>query len=151
TRAAETHTQVENRLSWLRSDEFLSALAVVFAVLAALLTARSKEGKGVSHEALTGWVFLASSSLSILIVSYSPHGLEEIHRLLFSSIIGATATDVWIFAVLLVITAITFAVCLRRILLAALDPETATAVGVRTRLWALGFALWLGLTVGLAI
>ncbi|MGH7822801.1 MAG: metal ABC transporter permease, partial [Candidatus Binatia bacterium] len=59
----------------------LSLMAVGFSVIAALLTARGGAAGRESHEAITGWVFLVSGSLSILIVSHSPHGLEEIHRL----------------------------------------------------------------------
>ena len=81
-------------LPWFRSDGFLSSMAVAFSVIAALITARGGEESRESHEAITGWVFLVSASFSILIVSHSPHGLEEIHRLLASSIIGATRADV---------------------------------------------------------
>ena len=81
-------------LEWLHADAFLSAMAVVFSVLAALLTARGEAAAQESHEAVTGWVFLLSASGAILIVSHSPHGLDEIHRLLSSSIIGATQRNV---------------------------------------------------------
>jgi len=61
-------------LEWLHADAFLAAMAVVFSVLAALLTARGEAAAQESHEAVTGWVFLLSASGAILIVSHSPHG-----------------------------------------------------------------------------
>lgn len=136
---------------WFRSDGFLSIMAVAFSVIAALITARGGDGTGESHEAITGWVFLGSASLSILIVSRSPHGLEEIHRLLSSSIIGATKADVWTFGLLAGVAALSLCAGLRRILLFAMDPVMAEAVGMRIARWEALTSAWLGLAVGLSI
>ena len=137
--------------AWLSSDEFLSGMAVVFAILAALLTARRSEAGGESHEAITGWVFLLSASLSILLVAHSPHGLDEIQRLLSSSLIGATDRDVRTFAGLSGFTILTLGIAHRRLLLFAMDPPMAAAVGMRVSWWAAGAAIWLGLVIGLSM
>jgi ABC-type Mn2+/Zn2+ transport system permease subunit len=137
-------------LPWLGSDVFLSAMAVAFSVCATLFTASSASGSE-SHEAATGWVFLASASLSILVVTHSPHGLEEIHRLLSSSIIGATAADVWTFGALAAVTALAVGLTYQRLLLFALDPVMAAAVGMRVGYWSAAVSAWLGLAVGLSI
>jgi zinc/manganese transport system permease protein len=137
--------------AWLGSDGFLSAMAVLFAIFAALLTARRSEAGGESHEAITGWVFLISASLSILFVAHSPHGLDEIQRLLSSSLIGATSGDVWTFICLTVGTILTLVLANRRLLLFAMDPPMAAAVGMRVTWWAAGTAIWLGLVIGLAM
>jgi ABC-type Mn2+/Zn2+ transport system permease subunit len=130
---------------------FVAGSAVVFAVLAALLTAR-RGGQGrESHEAITGWVFLAGASLSVLIVAHSPHGLDEVNRLLASSIIGATRFDVGLFAGLVMLTGLGMLIGHRPLLLIVMDPETAEASGIRVRLWTAGFAVWLGLSVGLSL
>ncbi len=136
---------------WFHSDGFLSMMAVAFSVIAALITARGGEGTRESHEAITGWVFLASASLSILIVSRSPHGLEEIHRLLSSSIIGATRADVWIFGLLAGVAAFSVSAGLRRIVLFAMDPVMAAAVGMKISRWGALTSAGLGLAVGLSI
>jgi ABC-type Mn2+/Zn2+ transport system permease subunit len=138
-------------LAWLHADAFLSSMAVAFSVLAALLTARGSDAAKESHEAVTGWVYLLSASGSILIVSHSPHGLEEIHRLLSSSIIGATPRDIWIFSALILLTAVALAIYHRHVLLFALDPAMAAAVGMRLKPWTLVTSAWLGLAVGLSI
>jgi zinc/manganese transport system permease protein len=133
---------------WLERPESHAVMAVAFSILAALLTVHRGDAGRESPEAVTGWVFLAASSLSILIVAKSPHGLEEVQRLLASSLIGATETDL---AVLTVLTVLTGAAALwlhPRLLLFALDPPMAAAVGMRTRLWSGATAVWLGLTVG---
>ncbi|MBI4564207.1 MAG: metal ABC transporter permease [Planctomycetes bacterium] len=137
---------------WIDSDAFLSATAVVFSILATLVTSRPSGQPGKeSPEAVTGWVFLVSASGSILLVAHSPHGTEEIHRLAASSIIGATAGDVWIFLGLLAVTAAALTLFHRPILLMTTDPATAVAIGVRTRLWSLLVSGWLGLAIGLSI
>jgi ABC-type Mn2+/Zn2+ transport system permease subunit len=140
-----------SQIDWLQSDLFLSMTAVVFSVLAASLTGRTGEIGRESHEAITGWVFLFSASLSILIVSHSPHGLEEIYRLLSSSIIGATAADLWMFSTLTLLTAGLLIFLHRKILLFALDPSMAVAVGMKIGHWGLMTAVWLGLAIGLSI
>jgi ABC-type Mn2+/Zn2+ transport system permease subunit len=137
--------------AWLESDTFLTYMGVGFSILAALLTARPAAPGGHTHEAVTGWVFLAAASVSVLLVAHSPHGLEEIHRLVASSIIGATAGDVEGLAVLALLGAGFLWWGHERVLLLVMDPVMAAAVGMRTAWWELGGALWLGLTVGLSI
>jgi ABC-type Mn2+/Zn2+ transport system permease subunit len=139
------------RFSWFQSDVFFSATAVIFSVLAASITGRGGETGKESHEAVTGWVFLISASLSILIVSHSPHGLEEIHRLLSSSIIGATTSDIWTFSLLTLLTVFLILLFYRKILLFTLDPSMASAIGMKMKIWSLATSAWLGLAVGLSI
>ena len=137
--------------SWLCCDSFQAAMAVAFSMLAAVITSRAGRARRESHEAITGWVFLVSASLSVLVVAHSPHGLEEIYRVHSSSIIGATATDVGVFAVLLAATIFLLAATRRRLLLFVMDPPMASAVGMKVGRWALFESLWLGLAVGLSI
>jgi ABC-type Mn2+/Zn2+ transport system permease subunit len=144
--------------SWLaprwpvfETDGFLSLAAVVVAVLAALVTSAGGAPGDDSQEARTGWVFLLSASAAILALAHSPHGLEEIHRLVASTIIGATGLDVAVFGALAAVTAATLARLHRAVLLVALDPEMAAAVGLRTERWTAVLSVWLGLVVGLAI
>lgn len=135
---------------WMRSDAFLSGMAVVSSALAAVLTTRGGDA-GASHEALTGWVYLLAGSVAILVVAHSPHGLEEVHRILSSSIIGATHTDVVVTGALAVLAAIVVWRTHRVLLLLAIDPAMASAVGVRVGRWNVGLSLALGLAVGVGI
>ena len=137
--------------AWLESDAFISIMAVLFCIMAALFTWQGGKSKRESYEAATGWVFLFSASVAILIVSKSPHGLEEIYRLLSSNIIGATETDVWVFGTLVLLTFFFFGSFHQRVLLLAIDPEMAIAVGMKRRFWELFISIWLGLVVGLSI
>jgi ABC-type Mn2+/Zn2+ transport system permease subunit len=142
-------------LSEPQHDFFLGAMAVAFSIAAALVTARGGHGGGgggrESREAVTGWVFLFSASTAILMVSTSPHGMEEIQSVLSSSVIGARLQDVGVFAVLGAMTAAALAVWRRPLLLWVMDPATAAAAGVRTGLVEVIGSVWLGLGVGLSI
>ena len=136
-------------LSGDHAHSALSLIGIAFAVAAAVFTARG--GEGGAREAATGWVFLTAASLSIIVLSHSPHGLEEINHLVSSSIIGATAADVWLFG-LLVLAGVAAVGALRdRLILFAIDPAMAAAVGMRTRVWNTSLAVWLGLVVGAAM
>ena len=135
--------------AWL--ERLPTAMAVTFSLLAALLTARLGGGQGETREAVTGWVYLISASLSVLVVSRSPHGLEEIRRLASSSLIGATEADQWLFAGLAASSALLLCSFHRRILLLTVDPPMAAAAGVRVNLWTIAIAAWLGVSVGLSL
>jgi ABC-type Mn2+/Zn2+ transport system permease subunit len=136
---------------WHENDLTYRFMAVLFSVAATMATARAGGTGRETHEAVTGWIFLVSSAGSILLVSHSPHGLEEIHRLLSSSIIGATAKDAWVFGILFVLAAAGIAAGRRPLLMTLLDPQTAAAIGVRTRLWTYGSAAAVGLAIGLSL
>jgi ABC-type Mn2+/Zn2+ transport system permease subunit len=137
--------------SWLAGDAFLSFLAVLSSVVAALVTARGATAGRESHEARTGWVFLLSASVAILLVAHSPHGLQEVQRLLSSSIIGATTLDLWLLGGLLAIAVPALVLAHRHLLLLAMDAEMAAAVGLRVERWSAAIALALGLAVGLSM
>jgi len=127
----------------------LSAAAIAAACATAWLS--TSDSARSSFEAITGWVFLFSSSVSILLLAHSPHGLEEIHHLLSSSIIGAAPQDVWLFAFL---SAVAIAVVTRKrdaLTLFMMDPPVAAALGLPVRRWSRLFALGLGVSIGLAM
>lgn len=138
-------------LGWLRSDATTAVLAVAASVATALLTGRHGGMRHESAEAVTGWVFLVAASLPVLLLAGSPHGLEEVHQLLFSTLLGASRTDLALFTGLAVATAVLGRVYRDRVLLFATDAEMAVAVGLRRNVWNAALALWLGLCVGLSI
>jgi ABC-type Mn2+/Zn2+ transport system permease subunit len=138
-------------LGWIHGELFQSLLAVAFSLLATLVTTRGGRERGESHEAITGWVFLVSGSGAILLMAHSPHGLEEIHRLLASTLIGATAVDVIVFAGLSVVSAALLSRFYRPFLLLSVDHTMAVAVGMRATVWNVVGAIWLGAAIGLSI
>lgn len=138
-------------LAWLHSDLFAAILAVGASIATALLTARDPAPGRESAEVLTGWVYLLAASLPVLMLAGSPHGLEEVHHLIFSTLLGASELDLRVFAALALATAALVAAFASRLLLFALDPEMAAATGMHRRRWNAAVALWLGLAVGLSI
>jgi ABC-type Mn2+/Zn2+ transport system permease subunit len=134
----------------LGDDVVAAALAVAASVATALATVLRRAG-AESAEAVTGWVFLVSASVPTLLLAHDPHGLEEVHQLLFSTLLGATRIDLGVFAGLAVLTALLAARHHEALRLLAIDPDHADAVGLRGRAWHAALAVWLGLAVGLSI
>lgn len=130
--------------------ELTTVWAVIFACVAAYVMSLAF-GRRESHEAVAAWIFLAGGSWSVLLVAHSPHGLDEILRLVSSSLIGATTRDVLLYAGLTLATAAGLIRYHRPITLLAVDPAMAAAVGLHPRRWSTGLALWLGLVVGCSI
>ncbi len=124
-------------------------VSVVFAIGASLATTRGLHGRAEA-DSVGAWIFLVGSSGSVLLLAHSPHGLEEVQRLTFSSLIGADEHDVMTFAGLLVVSAALIAWRRRDALLASTDPVTAHALGRPVRAWQLGIAVWIGLSIGTA-
>jgi ABC-type Mn2+/Zn2+ transport system permease subunit len=137
-------------LSSFSEDAVVSVAAGAFAILAALLTAGGGPRRTDSHESVTGFVFLASASCAVLLMAHSPHGMEEINRLLASTIIGATLTDVLLFLALATTTAVVVLRFGSELLLLVMDGEMAEAVGLRVVRWNTAIAVWLGVVVGLS-
>jgi ABC-type Mn2+/Zn2+ transport system permease subunit len=120
------------------------------AIASAILTSRGGHGRE-SAEALTGWVFLAASSVAVLLVANSAHGLAEVQGLLASTIIGADTADATALAAIALVTVFVFAARADEILLFVTDAEMARAVGVSVGRWNHILAVWLGMTLALAI
>ncbi len=131
------------------AHDSLSAAAIAAAIAAAVLS--TNESPRHSFEAVTGWVFLFASSTSILLLAHSPHGLEEIHHLLSSSIIGATPADVGWFAALAAIAIAIVSLKRDALTLYMMDPPVAAALGVPAHRWSRLLAVSLGTTVGLSM
>lgn len=136
---------------WVHGDGFLTGAAIACSALAAVLTSRRAGAHRESREGATGWLFLLGAAGSILIVSRSPHGLDEVQRLVSSSIIGATRADVLIFGAAAAATALAALVWWRPVLLWVMDPVTAAAAGVPVQRLEVMVLAWLGLGVGLSI
>lgn len=135
----------------LAGDALSTSLAVAAAVATALVSSRARGEGEESAEAITGWVFLLAASVPVLLLAHSPHGLEELHRLTFSTLLGANAGDLWVLGGLTVATLAAAFAARSRLLLLAMDPETAVAVGLNRRRWLICVAVWLGLCVGVSM
>ncbi len=136
--------------AWCDDDWTHTIAGGVFAVAGSVLAATMALERE-THESLTGWVYLTSSCFAVLLLAHSPHGMDEINRLLASTIIGAGPVDVAIFASLFALAAVATARLHAPLRLVLMDPETARAVGVRVDAWNRTLAVALGAALGLAI
>lgn len=138
-------------VDWYDLDLFGSLSGGVFAVIGALLTVGVPRRGRVTQEAVTGWIFAIGMGGSVLLVAHSPHGLEEVERLLASTLIGATSVDLAIFSLLGVATALALLGWWRSIVLVVMDPEMARALGVRVVLVERLLYVWLALTIAFSL
>ena len=140
-------------LAWLASAEGDDGHPVhtIAAIAVACLAAVAGLVRGRIGDTATTWFFLMGGCVPMLLLAHHPHGLEEVDRLFVSTLIGATRTDVWLFAALTVAVAAALAIWRRRVCLVVLDPTFAAAVGIRVPWWSAGMALALGIGLGLAI
>ncbi len=125
--------------------------AIVMAVVAALICAPGVLGQRSSPESRTGWVFLTGGALALVLLSQSAHGARAIETLLNSSLLGAQASDVAMPATTLGLSILGVILFWRHLVLLAIDPDWATLAGMRRRLWELAIAIWVALTVAIAI
>lgn len=122
---------------------------IAFAVTASLLTTRGWLRE--SADAIGAWIFVLASSLAVVLLAHSPHGLEEVERLMFSTLIGADAADLWKFGILAVAGALAVALGHRAVLLTTTDPSTARALGLPVAWLEVALAVAVGLAIGLAM
>ena len=127
------------------------ACAALAAIAAALAIGGGSRGGRGSPESRTGWIWLASGAGTVLLLSSSPHGAHGVERLIASSLLGAAAGDVWLFAGLATATLILTLTLRRRLTVLAVDPQLAAVAGIDRRWWEPAIAIWLGLSIGLAI
>ncbi len=126
--------------------------ATAFSGAAALVASRRRSAvHQVGSEEITGWLFLACASLAILILARQPVGLKEVQAMMASSVLGASATEAGLFAVLAGAALALPWFARRELVLLVTDPTMAAAVGLRVGRWLFLLALALGIGTGLAI
>jgi zinc transport system permease protein len=108
------------------------------------------ENRRIPRDAVLGVLFVAASSLSVLLVSHSGLGLHEVKALLYGDLILTSGRDAAVIAAVLIPAALYLLLFLRPTLYAFLDREAATVLGVKPVRWELGFFLVLGLVVAAA-
>ncbi len=124
------------------------ALALTLAAVAIL--ALPFEIRRIPRDAFMGVLFVAASSVSVLLVSRSGLGLHEVKSLLYGDLILASSSDLLAIAALLVPALAALLLFLRPMLYAFLDREAAAVLGVRPARWEMLFFLLLDLVVATA-
>lgn len=122
------------------------ALAVTL-IAAALFAMTGKRATAVPQEAIIGITYVVAAAASILLLSRSAHGNEEIRNMLVGDITVVRADEVWrCFAVFAAVGAVHFALR-KSLLLVSFQRERAYEMRLRVRWWDFLFYALFGLVV----
>ena len=127
------------------------AFALGAGMVVAIAAMRTLSTGAVALDSRTAVVFLVCGAGAVLLLANAPHGLQEVQRLQLSSLLGASPHDKWIAGAALCASAILLCALRDRVLLWALDPLTAQALGQSTWRWDVLVGVWLGGCLGFAI
>ena len=135
-------------------SEGMQALVPVLAATSGGLVGLLAAGRSRAarlDEGFVAWVFLVGASASVLFVAHHPEGLEIIHRLLFSTILGSTWSDVIILGGLMFLVAVLGLRFYEPIALLTLDPDASALAGMPVKRWSFVISVGLGVSVGLVM
>lgn len=138
--------------SQFASPEAQAVVAGLFSVMAMLFAQlRPARRAPPAPGAVSGWLFILSSSGTLVLLSQSPLGLEEVQRLFASSMLGATARDVSLSLGLLLAVLLYVVSQYPKITLMLIDPAAAKVQGVATRYHSVALAFLMGLGIGQSV
>lgn len=130
---------------WSGAITMLSAVAATAAAVTALALAAN--ARRVSQDGIMGIIFALAGATSILLVSYSSFGLDEIKDLLWGNLLVAKPADLAMAAAVLLPLLAALIVLLPRLTLAFTDADLARLMKGRPRAWELAFFYALGVVV----
>ena len=104
----------------------------------------------IPRDAILGGIFVLASGLSILLVSKSGFGLQEVKALLYGDLILTNQKDLTIVLATLLPVLVYLIMFMRPTLYAFLDREAAKVLGIRVIVWELFYFFALGLAVSAA-
>jgi zinc/manganese transport system permease protein len=114
---------------------------------AALLTFTRTRNQRVPQEALIGIVYVVAAAASILALSKSAGGNEELQRSLVGELLVVKPSDVMKTFVLFLAVGAAHWIFRKQFLTISLDPEKAAADGLKVRWWDFLFYMLFGLVV----
>ena len=135
-------------------SQFLSgpgATSVAFACLAALLLARQVSEKRITRESILGIGYLLPAGLTLLILdrlSAEAHAIEDI---LFGNSVFVSVPQLRVQAVTAAVVLLVHLLLYKEFVFTSLDPEMATACGMRTRLFNRILLLTIAFTISVSI
>ncbi|MCA8935225.1 MAG: metal ABC transporter permease [Planctomycetes bacterium] len=138
----ETAYQHSHQPAWAESNWFRLIAAMALALIAAVATGCCR------GDAVLGWLFVGASAGSVLLAAQSPHGMQEVERLLGSTLITATPGDAVLLSALSCAAVVGWVALRRQLLLWTLEPVVASAFGMRPRLTGTGYYAFAGIALG---
>lgn len=125
----------------------LAIALVVTLVAAALFALTGKRATAVPQEAIIGITYVVAAAASVLLLSRSAHGNEEIRNMLVGDITVVRADEVWRCFVVFAVVGIVHYLLRRSFLLVSFERERAYEAGLRVRWWDFLFYALFGLVV----
>ena len=135
-------------------SQFLSgpgATSVVFACVAAIILARQVSEKRITRESILGIGYILPAGLTLLILdalSAEAHAIEDI---LFGNSVFVSVEQLRVQAATAAVVLLIHFVLYKEFIFTSLDPETATASGLRTRLFNRILLLTIAFTISVSI
>lgn len=129
------------------NNEFWSIGFTLVGALVFTLTRAPKHGGRVPQEALIGIVYVVAAAASILLLSKSPHGKEELQHTLVGDLLTVSWAHIWKTAVLYAIIGGIHLAFRRQFTKLSFDHAQAGASGLRVRGWDFLFYALFGLVV----
>jgi len=135
-------------------SQFLSGpglTSVVFACVAAIILARQVSEKRITRESILGIGYLLPAGLTLLVLdllSAEAHAIEDI---LFGNSVFVSVDQLRIQVVTAVAVLLIHLLLYKEFIFTSLDPETATACGMRTQLYNRILLLTIAFTISVSI
>lgn len=124
--------------------------AMGFTLLAVTLLAFISGERRIPRDAILAILFILSASLSILLVSGSAVGFDEVKSLLYGDLVITSAEDLKILLITVVPLALGVLIFIRPIVYTFVDRDEAKVLGLHVRFWELLFYYVLGIVVSAA-
>jgi len=122
-------------------------MAVLASVAGAALLMGRPGARRVPAEVVSGTVYCVAGSLAILFVLETAQGMEEVRNLVAGDILGIHEETLFALAREILPVLLLLFLFGRRLLFASFDPEMASTLGIRTRLFDLLFFAGLAIVV----
>jgi zinc/manganese transport system permease protein len=127
------------------------AMALVFELAGVAVLVAGGRGRSLGHDTLAGALFVGGSALTILLMTRSAQGLEEIRHLVEGDVLFVGRDDLVRLCVMLGPVVLVHALGGRRLTFCTFDRETAATLGIRTGRWELAFYATLAVTVAAGV
>lgn len=128
-----------------------TAPAILFAVIGVLILSLRPGASRIPADGILGVVFAVGWAASVLMVSRSAQGAEELNFMLQGNILTATHGDVRVLLLLLGGIGALHLLFARPFVFVSFDPETAQTLGLSTRFWNFLLYATIGATIAVTI
>ncbi|MBE7440516.1 MAG: metal ABC transporter permease [Spirochaetales bacterium] len=126
-------------------------IAVGAATLAVVLMAPRGRESTRGTDTGSAFLFIAAGSVTLLLARYVSHGMEEVQKLMISTLLASNLYDLLVYTAAFASILLFFSLSGRRIFLILFDETAARAQGLPVDRYYLVLHLIVGLCIGLAI